>query len=197
MIDKFYKLIIFFLFIPVRIHGLENVPKNEHMIFIGNHQSAIDGTAIGLILKGLPHIWLILEYYTKIPIIGFIIKKMFIPVNQNQSLEASKALLKAVKLAKNQFDIIIFPEGGRYVDGTIHHFFEGFAIIARKAGMSVIPVYMPNNGKIYPPYSFIIHYYPLEIFIGPRMNIKPDESIADFSLRVKEWFEKKSHDIIG
>lgn len=192
LIDKFYKLLICSLFVPIRIHGLENIPDNKHVIFAANHQSAIDGPALGLILNQAPHVWLILERYTKIPFIGFIIRKMFIPVKQDQSLYASKALLKAVKLAKNQFNIIIFPEGGRYIDGTIHGFFEGFAVIAKKAEMAVIPVFMPNNGKIYPPFSFVIHYYPLEIFIGPPITLRSDESITDFSLRVKEWFVKKS-----
>jgi len=192
LVDKFYKLILLSLFIPVRVYGLENVPKNEHVIFVANHQSAIDGPALGLILSGMPHSWLILDYYTKIPIIGFVIRKMFIPVKQDQSINASKALFRAVKMAKDQFNIMIFPEGGRYIDGKIHHFFEGFGVIAKKAEMPVVPVYMPNNGKIYPPYSFLIHCYPLEIVIGPPITLRPDESIADFSLRVKEWFVKKS-----
>lgn len=192
LVDKFYKLLIFFLFIPIRVYGSENISANNHAIFVGNHQSAIDGLAMGSILNGMPHSWMILDYYTKIPIIGFIIRKMFIPVKQNQPLDASKALLRAVKLAKDQFNIMIFPEGGRYIDGKVHHFFEGFAVIAKKALMPVIPVYMPNNGKIYPPYSFIIHYYPLEIFIGPPMVLAEDESIEEFSLRVKRWFVEKS-----
>jgi len=192
LVDKFYKLILFSLFVPIRVHGLENIPKNEHVLFVGNHQSAIDGPALGLILNGKPHSWLILDYYAKIPIIGFIIRKMFIPVKQDQSLDASKALFRAVRMAKNQFNIIIFPEGGRYIDGKIHHFFEGFAVIAKKANMQVVPVYMPNNGKIYPPYSFIMYYHPLEIFIGPPIALQADESIKAFSLRAKEWFVKKS-----
>lgn len=190
--DKFYKLLLFSLFIPIHVYGLENISKEKHFIFVGNHQSSIDPFALGSILNGSPHSWLVLDYYTKIPLIGFIIRKMFIPVKQEQTLESSKALLKAIKSAKDQVSIMIFPEGGRYIDGKIHDFFEGFAVIAKATGMPVIPVYMPNNGKIYPPYSFFIYNFPLEIFIGKPIAIGSDESIADFSLRVKDWFVKKS-----
>ncbi len=194
LLDKFYKLILYSTFLPIKIKGLENVPADRSAIFVANHQSAIDVPALGSILKNHPHIWMFLAYYSRIPIIGFIIRRLFIEVEQEKSLNASISILKAIKTAKEKdASIIIFPEGGRFIDGEIHKFFEGFAFITEKVNMPVIPVYMPNNGKIFPPNSFLIHYFDLDMIIGKPFVLENGESISDFTCRVREWFVNENN----
>lgn len=189
IIDLYFKSILFFSFLPKKIIGQENINHNEPLIFIANHQSAFDIPVVGSLLNGYSHIWLVLEYYLRKPILGFFVRRMFVPVDRASSTKATGSLLKLIRLVANhKRHLIIFPEGARYADGKVHKFFEGFAIIAKKTERKVIPVYMPNNYKIYPPKTFFINYYPIIIVIGKPMLIGPEETTEQFTQRVQNWY---------
>src|SRR5260221_14141369 len=43
--------------VPITYKGLENIPQ-ESVIFAGNHQSSLDIPLMGVLSKGVPHMWL-------------------------------------------------------------------------------------------------------------------------------------------
>ncbi|MBA3954192.1 1-acyl-sn-glycerol-3-phosphate acyltransferase [Candidatus Dependentiae bacterium] len=186
--DKFYRLIIHVCFVPSRWIGLENIPQGP-VIFAANHQSSLDIPVVGSLCKGYPHIWLVLEYYSHTPIIGFFVRRMFVAVDRQSCTKAARSLIKVIQLVnKKERNLIIFPEGGRFLDGQIHTFFEGFAIIARKTGRPVVPVYMPNNRIIYPPTGFLIYYAPLLVIVGKPFVYSDQDTDELFTQRVRQWF---------
>ncbi len=188
----FYKSIVFASFNRIIINGAENLPR-EAAIFVANHQSAFDIPVLGMLCRGYPHVWLVLEYYVDTPIIGFFIRRMFVPVDRSDPGKAARSLIRVYRfISDNDRHLLIFPEGGRFTDGTVHPFFEGFAVLARKIGRSVIPVYFANNGKIYPPYSFYIYPYPIIIDIGKPFICGDEETAAEFTERVRAWFVEKN-----
>jgi 1-acyl-sn-glycerol-3-phosphate acyltransferase len=91
-------------------------------------------------------------------------------------------------LGNNGKDLMIFPEGGRYTDGTVHTFFKGFAIIAKRTNRPVVPVYLRNTGKACPPKSLWIHDIPVEVVVGPPFSYYENEDDDAFLNRVHEWF---------
>jgi len=186
--DLVYKAAVYGSFVPVIVHGKENLP-HEPVIFVANHQSAFDIPLIGFLLNGAPHIWLFLARYAKIPFFGFVARRMNVVVDHSGLRKLVGSLEKAVDIVKERKShIILFPEGGRYIDGEIHSFFYGFAILAQGTGRPVVPVIMHNPGKVYPPYAFFIHPYPLEIIIGKPFIFKQEETERDFVDRVHAWF---------
>lgn len=192
LFDKMFKLILWGLFMPIKICGKENL-LDEPVIFAPNHQSSLDIPVVGALCNGRPHVWLVLDFYLKFPVLGFFIKRMFVAVNQTNPAQAARSLIKIFKFVKDQHkDLIIFPEGGRYNDGTIHKFFEGFAIIAKKTGRPVIPVFIPNNGKIYPPKSFLIYYNQLVVIIGPAIKFEESDTDESFTNKVRDWFVEQN-----
>src|SRR5580765_4889404 len=44
--------------LPITYKGLENIPKNQAVIFAANHQSTLDIPLVGVLSKAVPHIWL-------------------------------------------------------------------------------------------------------------------------------------------
>lgn len=192
LLDLFYKGALMVTFFPVKITGKNNIP-DEPVIFVANHQSSIDIPLVGILQNRKSHVWLVLEFYVKKPILGFFIRRMFVPVDRANPEKAARSLIKILRFVqgKNR-NLIIFPEGTRHVDGKIHEFYDGFAVIAKKIKRPVIPVYMPNNYKAYPPYTFLAYYYPLEVIIGKPFMIEPEETSAHFSMRVKNWFLEQS-----
>lgn len=185
--DWYYKIVVYASLNPVSIIGKQNLPKKP-AIFVANHQSAFDIPLLGALCNGYPHVWLVMEYYIHKPILGFFIRRMFVSVDQSSSAKAARSLMQILRfLNGHKRHLLIFPEGGRYPNG-VHRFFAGFAIIARKTKRPVVPVFMPNNGKIYPPHSFLVHSYPVIAVIGESFFCGDDESDEVFVERIRSWF---------
>lgn len=188
LLDKGYKGIVWASLLPLEIIGKENIPQIPAII-APNHQSAFDIPIVGMLLDGKPHIWFALEYYAQKPILGFFIRRIGVPVDRDNPPRAARALISMIRLAEQVHShIIIFPEGTRPLDGKMHMFLQGFALLAKKSARPVVPVFMPNNGFIYPPGSFLVYWKPIRVVIGPSFAYNPDDTDETFTERVYAWF---------
>jgi len=184
----FYRATLFLLFIPIEFVGKENIPK-EPSIIVPNHQSSLDLPLVGSLLNGYPHIWMAwikLKHHW----MGFVIRRMAILIDPSSTMKAMRSLVKAIKVIKNKkHHVIIFPEGGRYIDGNkVHDFFGGFVIMAKKTRRPVVPVLILNAYKVYPPGAFLIERYPIKVIVGKPFFYQEEESDNEFKTRVKKWF---------
>jgi len=187
-LDRTYKGVWWAMLLPTTIKGRENIPQ-EPVIFVPNHESSLDIPGIGMLMNGYPHIWYALARFLKTPILGFFVRRMCIPVNQEDARDAAKELMRGIRLVENKpIHTIIFPEGGRWIRGQVHDFFLGFAIIAKKTKRPVVPVLFHNLGKVYPPHSFLIWAQPVTIVIGKPFRYQEGDTDEQFCNRVRTWF---------
>lgn len=188
LLDCVYKATMRCLLVPITIIGKEHIPQ-EASIFVANHESALDIPLLGSLMDQQPHIWFVLERFARAPFLGSIVRRLFIPVDQDCSMKSSRALIQGIRLVEqNKLHVLIFPEGGRFNDGKIHDFFQGFAILAKKTRQPVVPVMLYNLGKILPPQSFVAHYYPIKVVIGNPFVFQETETAEEFTQRVRQWF---------
>lgn len=160
-------------------------------IYIANHQSAADIAVLGYLQGTYPHFWFYWDKFSKTPIFSLFTTRLGLGITQDNPRHDARTLLRGIILMKEiHCNSIIFPEGGRFNDGIVHEFECGFALLARKAGVPVIPVYLHNIGKVYPPHSFIIYSYPITVYVGEPLVINSEESDKDFCARVHSWFDK-------
>ena len=112
--DYFYKSVVLATLNKQVTLGRQHLPKVP-AIFVANHQSSLDIPVVGALCNKVPHVWLVLEYYLKTPIIGFFIRRMFISVDQSNPAKAARSLIQVYKFVngKNRH-LLIFPEGGRF-----------------------------------------------------------------------------------
>lgn len=192
LLNLFYKSTLYALLVPIKITGKENIP-DEPAIIIANHQSAIDIPAVGSVLKKHPHIWYAMAYYAHMFFVGFFVRRLGIQVSHENHGSAARSLIQAIRAAETESNhIIIFPEGGRYNDGTIHEFFNGYVLMARTTKRPVAPIFMPYNGKIYPPRGFWVRWHPLVIIIGPAFRYEEHDTDETFANRVYTWFVQQN-----
>jgi 1-acyl-sn-glycerol-3-phosphate acyltransferase len=188
----FYRTIVWGTFVPFTIKGKENIPQDPAII-VANHQSALDIPFFGMLVNSHPHIWLFLSRYAKIPIFGFVARRMNVVVDYSGLRKLTGAITEAARLIKGQQrHVLMFPEGGRSIDGKIHRFYYGFVILARETKRPVVPVMMFNLNKVYPPGSFVIHPYPVKIVIGEPFFIGEHETDEAFLERVHNWFVQQT-----
>ncbi len=190
----FYRVCSYALLLPITIKGKRNLVSNQPVIIAANHQSALDIPLLGLLVGRHPHLWLVLDHYAQKPLLGLIIRKFFISVDQTKTVAAARSFRSLLQLASTtKGHILIFPEGGRYVDDKIHPFFLGFALLAQKTGRPVVPVFMPHNGNALYPQKMLLAYAPLKIIIGKPFIYEVDDTKESFTERVHAWFVEENN----
>jgi len=173
----------------LRIRFMGNKIPSTPAIIVANHESSLDIVLLGGLLRAQPHMWYALNRFFNTPILGFLLRRISISVDQEHPIRAARAVIQGISIARREhLSSVLFPEGGRYTDGMIHEFFSGFAMIAKRLGQPVVPVMMRNVGKVYPPGSFIIRPYPIEVIIGPAFMVHEYDTDEVFVQRVRQWF---------
>ena len=188
----FYWLIVRGSFVPISYKGSDTVP-DEPVVFVANHQSALDIPLLGVITKGRPHVWLARYELMKWKLLRWVLPRMAIVVNPLSRENAMGSLRRLLRLAKAQtLDVMIFPEGARFPDDKVHPFYGVFITVAKLLNYKVVPVYIDGANKVYPPDTFWIVRYPITVTIGKPFEMGPDESEDAFKQRVHGWFVKQS-----
>lgn len=190
----FYRAMLWGTFLPITYVGKENL-SGEPVIFAGNHQSSLDIPLLGVLTQGMSHVWLAKHELMASPILRFILPRMAVLVDMSTPLKGMRSLVQAVNLVYGkQRHLMIFPEGGRYTDGTVHDFYAGFVILAKKTGRPVVPVRIFNVHKAYPPGTFWVQSHPIKVVIGTPMHLHDDETNEAFRDRVYQWFVQQTGD---
>ena len=185
----FYVLVLKCALLPIKYVGTENIPK-EPVIFAANHQSAFDIPLVGVLSKGTPHIWLALAALLKSPLLRFVVPLFSVLVDMSTPIKGMRSVRQILQLMNTttKRHVMIFPEGGRYTDGIVHEFFGGFVILAKKTGRPVVPVCILGVDKVYPPKSFLVHWYPVTVIVGKPFVYQTGETDKVFKQRVYQWF---------
>lgn len=183
----FYWIVLKCTLLPIIYRGRKYIPS-EPVIFVANHQSALDVPLVGLLAYGQPHVWLAKQELTDSFFLRYLLPRASILVDTRTHLSAVRSLLQALKRVETtKQHIMIFPEGGRFTDGTIHEFFSGFVLLAKESKRPVIPVFIKGAAQAYPPGSFIVHYCSITVTVGEPI-VFTDQTEDDFKKRVHNWF---------
>jgi 1-acyl-sn-glycerol-3-phosphate acyltransferase len=184
-----YVLLLKVTFIRVTYKGLDHILQNEPAIIVANHQSSLDIPLIGAVVGHYPHIWLAKQELLESLFFRLFLPRVAVMVDTSTPLKAMKSLVQALSLIENKKrHAILFPEGGRYIDGQIHDFYLGFVILAKKTHRPVIPLRIFNAQAVYPPNSFWAYNYPITVVVGKPMMMQDNETEQAFSDRVRNWF---------
>jgi 1-acyl-sn-glycerol-3-phosphate acyltransferase len=185
-----YRTILWCTFLPISTKGKHHIPQEPAIIAV-NHQSSLDIPLVGAAIGVFPHVWLAFGAFFKKPFCHFLLSRLALPIDMQNVHAGMRSLVHAITyVQQRRMHVIIFPEGGRYTDGTIHDFYAGFVMLAKKTGRPVVPVCLHNAGRVYPPGAFMIVHHPIRVIIGSPMKMGQDESDDAFKQRVYAWFEE-------
>ena len=150
----------------VRVRGADNVPTQGGMLFISNHISYMDMLVI------------MLASPRRIRFVGydkFVRSHMFfhwlfritgtIPISPEHTLEGMRSIIRVLKAGEV---ICLFPEGGISRTGQLLELRAGFEVIARRAGVPVVPV--SHDGLWGSVFSFAGNKY---LWKSPRLMPTP------------------------
>src|SRR5580704_10669542 len=135
--------------IRVEVDGLERIDPNGAYVFAANHLSYTD-TPVVLSYIPVQFRFMAKEGLFQIPFLGtHLTQAGHIPVPREDPRAAVKTLTRAAEMIRERrISILIFPEGGRSMDGDLQPFKEGAAYIAIKAGVPMVPVTLIGTRSI-------------------------------------------------
>ncbi len=151
LIKYAFKILLFLAGTKVTLIGEEKIPRDEPVLYVGNHRSYFDIVATGS-RAFRPTGYIAKKELKKVPLLSWWMDNIrceFLDRKDiRQGLEIIMSCIKKVKEEKVSY--FIFPEGTRNdgEEGTILPFHEGSMKIAEKSGCPIVPVAISNTHEI-------------------------------------------------
>jgi len=145
-----FKIILFLCGTKTTVIGLENVPKDEPVLFIGNHRGIFDVVIAYSMMRGLTG-FVSKKEMNKILIVRVWMRNLHcLFLDRDNIKEGLKTILKGIELIKkDKISISIFPEGTRNKDDDVKPFKEGSFKFAEKSGCKIVPMVQNNTESIF------------------------------------------------
>ena len=143
---RFVFKILFSIFIPYRVIGIENIPEEGRVILAGNHTNNLDSPLIMRVIKRKIHFIAKKELLDSK--LGFIYKRLgIIPVDR-KSHNNKESLDKAIDCLNNGEIIVIFPEGTfNKTEYIVKPFRIGAVYLASNSDSPIIPFAIKGEYK--------------------------------------------------
>lgn len=144
-----FRIILFLSGVKITSLGVDNIPKDEAVLYVANHRSYYD---------------VLVAYVTMPTLTGFIAKKEIrkVPIlktwmdflqclflDRDDIRQGMKVILQAIEQVKDGYSIFISPEGTRNQGNDMLPFKAGSFKIAEKTGCPIIPVSISNTEAVF------------------------------------------------
>ena len=148
-----FRCVCFLSGIRLTVIGEENVPKDQAVLYIGNHRSFFD-IVITYARCPRPTGYISKDGVDKVPILGIVMRRLHcLFLDRNDPKQGLKVILTAVEKVKSGISICVFPEGSRNKDSSdplsLLPFKEGTFKITQKTGCPIIPMALIGTADIF------------------------------------------------
>lgn len=151
--------------IRASVRGAERLPAGP-AVFVANHVSFADIWVLLAILPGTVR-FLAKRELLRWPLFGWAMKSAgHIPINRQNRGAAFGAYDEAAEMIHGGTSAIVFGEGTRSRDGQLKPLKKGPFVLAIKAGVPVVPVYLHGTFEAMPKGSISPRPLPVVVSIG-------------------------------
>ena len=186
-------LVYFKIFHRIRFKGCENIPATGPIIIAPNHISYYDpiivGTGVNRDIEFMA--W---GRLFSIPILRRIIRFFGAFPVEIARLDKS-AYIDAIRALNNGKALIMFPEGGRSVDGNIKNYSSSVARIAFKTNARIVPVTIVGAYEAWPKHRLLPRPGKISVYYHKPITIDKYELICIKDRH--EFFEKVANRVMN
>ncbi|MFI5381211.1 MAG: lysophospholipid acyltransferase family protein [Tepidisphaerales bacterium] len=136
------------VFLDFKCWGVRNVPRKGGVVLVCTHQSHVDPVLYAVNIKRQISYFAKAELFENRYFGAFIRSVHAFPVRRGEA--DIGAIKEAIRRVKAGHALVVFPEGTRSVDGAIKPLEPGIGLIARRAGVPVIPAVIDGSWKVLP-----------------------------------------------
>lgn len=162
------RIVLWLLFIPVKVEGRKNLEKGQSYVFVANHQGAFDIFLIYGYL-GRNFKWMMKSELRKAPLIGKACESAgHIFVDKRGPKAIQRTHDRAREVLTGGTSLVVFPEGERTLNGQMGPFFRGAYQLADELQLPVVPITINGPFRVLSrrrgPVNFVFHH-PLSLTI--------------------------------
>ncbi len=141
-------------FIKLKLQGQEKINPNSVYVFVANHRSTLDIPLYALACKNTFR-FLSKAELTKIPLLGYVIRNLYITVNRSDKTDRHRSIDAMKKCIDQNISVFLCPEGTRNKSNHLLGEFKDGAFrlaIATQKPIAVLTVY--NTDALHSPIKF-------------------------------------------
>lgn len=156
------------LWFDLHVRGVSNVPRKGGALIVANHQSYLDPMLVGVRLPRP------MSYFAKSELFenkhfDWLIRSLgAFPVRQGEGDVG--AVREAITTLKEGNALVLFPEGSRTENGELAAIEGGVGLIARKAGVPVVPCLIEGSYKAWPKETKLFKPGTIDVCFGPPID---------------------------
>ncbi len=180
----------------ITVEGAEKVPSDGSYVFLSNHQSHMD---IPVIYHTCPVASLRMvgkKSLFRVPFWGRAMKAGgFVEIDRTQRDKAIAQLGQAEGLLGVGTSVWIAAEGKRSRSGELLPLKKGGFHVAKKSGMSIVPIALLGTRAMLPPETLRCHYdMPVRVVYGAPISVE-HASIEELMQKVESFLQEfANHD---
>lgn len=171
------------VFFDYRCAGRDRIPREGGALVLANHQSFFDPIFFGLPCRR------ILNYVARdtlfgVPGLSWLIRSLdAIPIDrEGTGLAGLKETLRRLKQGEV---VVIFPEGTRSDDGQIGTLKPGFATLARRTKVAIVPAAIEGAHRAWPRNQRLPRPTRVRVEFGEPMSVDEIAALSDDELLVE------------
>lgn len=186
-------LFSYLTFFFYRVYGADKINKEQPYIYVSNHGSYLDATAVVIAaptaFKPLGKIEM-----SKIPLFGFIYKRVVVMVDRSTKESRSESVEKLKLVLQKGISILIFPEGTmNRTPHVLKDFYDGAFRIAIETKTPIAPFVVLNARKLMPrnnPLS--VHPGIMDVVFADPIDVSDytSDDLESLKLRVYKLMEE-------
>ena len=156
----------------VEVRGLENIPAEDGILIVANHESFLDGLLLGLFI---PKKATFVVHSTVLKNWWF---RQFLRLTPHLAVDPASpyAMKKVIKLLEAGKNVVIFPEGRITITSSLMKVYDGSGFVAAKTGATILPVRIDGAAESY--FGRLSSHHPKKLHPRVTLTIMPTTSVA-------------------
>jgi acyl-[acyl-carrier-protein]-phospholipid O-acyltransferase / long-chain-fatty-acid--[acyl-carrier-protein] ligase len=156
----------------VELRGLENIPAEDRLLIVANHESFLDGLLLGLFI---PKKATFVVHTTVLKNWWF---RQFLRLTPHLAVDPASpfAMKKVIKLLESGKNVVIFPEGRITITGSLMKVYDGPGFVAAKTNATILPVRIDGAAESY--FGRLSSHHPRKLHPKVTLTIMPTTSVV-------------------
>jgi 1-acyl-sn-glycerol-3-phosphate acyltransferase len=164
--------------------GRENFDESTQYIFVGNHRSFLDAIISGGFIYNYKK-FIGKAEILKWPFMGFILKRLYIPVKREDKDSRKKSMEQLIEKMKEGYSMVVFSEGkSNTTDEPLLPFKDGAYTTSCETKIPIVPFVMYGADHLWPRKQILIR--PGKIYLDFLPVAEPLEPTEENIQKQKE-----------
>ena len=157
------------LWFDLKVYGVQHVPRDGGVLVVSNHQSYLDPIILGVNVRR-PFSFLAKSELFENRLFGWLIRNLnAFPVRQGEGDVG--AVKETIRRLQEGHALIVYPEGTRSLSGEIETIQPGVGLIARRAGVPVVPAVIEGSYEAWPKGHKVFRPHTVRAMYGPPIDL--------------------------